>query len=108
MDFSTGQRNRLDTVFKRCYNWKIADRKDQNIETNALPFGSEEVYTHLPTPHLRRNPHKNRSVIYMNYNCHEIVTATEAQLKYFHDTTLQGATPQELHDALGKAVMIAM
>ena len=44
----------------------------------------------------------------MNYNCHEIVTATEAQLKYFHDTTLQGATPQELHDALGKAVMIAM
>ena len=45
MDFSTGQRNRLDTVFKRCYNWKIADRKDQNIETNALPIGSEEVYT---------------------------------------------------------------
>ena len=46
MDFSTGQRNKLDTVFKRCYNWKIADRKDQNIETNALPIGSEEVYTH--------------------------------------------------------------
>ena len=44
----------------------------------------------------------------MNYNCHEIVKATEAQLKYFHDTTLQGATPQELHDALGKAVMIAI
>ena len=44
----------------------------------------------------------------MNYNCHEIVKATEAQLKYFHDTTLQGATPQELHDALGTAVMIAI
>ena len=44
----------------------------------------------------------------MNYNCHEILKATEAQLKYFHDTTLQGATPQELHDALGKAVMIAI
>ena len=44
----------------------------------------------------------------MNYNCHEIVKATEAQLKYFHDTTLQGATPEELHDALGTAVMIAI
>ena len=44
----------------------------------------------------------------MNYNCHEIVKATEAQLKYFHDTTLQGATTYELHDALGKAVMIAV
>ena len=44
----------------------------------------------------------------MNYNCHEIVKATEAQLKYFHDTTLTGATPYELHDALGKAVMIAV
>ena len=44
----------------------------------------------------------------MNYNCQEIVKATEAQLKYFHDTTLQGATPQELHDALGTAVMIAI
>ena len=44
----------------------------------------------------------------MNYNCHEIVKATEAQLKYFHDTTLQGATAEELHDALGTAVMIAI
>ena len=44
----------------------------------------------------------------MNYNCHEIVKATEAQLKYFHDTTLQGATPEELHDALGTAVMITI
>ncbi|MBQ7801354.1 MAG: glycogen/starch/alpha-glucan phosphorylase [Oscillospiraceae bacterium] len=44
----------------------------------------------------------------MNYDCLNIVKATEAQLKYFHDTTLQNATPQELHDALGKAVMIAI
>ena len=44
----------------------------------------------------------------MNYNCHEILKATEAQLKYFHDTTLQSATPPELHDALGTAVMIAI
>ena len=44
----------------------------------------------------------------MSYNCLNIVKATEAQLKYFHDTTLQDATPQELHEALGKAVMIAV
>ena len=44
----------------------------------------------------------------MSYNCLNIVKATEAQLKYFHDTTLRDATPQELHEALGKAVMIAI
>ena len=44
----------------------------------------------------------------MNYNCVDIVKATEAQLKYFHDTTLKDATPYELHEALGKAVMIAV
>ena len=44
----------------------------------------------------------------MNYNCHDIVKATEAQLKYFHDTTLTAASPEELHDALGKAVMFAI
>ena len=44
----------------------------------------------------------------MNYNCHDIVKATEAQLKYFHDTTLTTASPEELHDALGKAVMFAI
>ena len=42
----------------------------------------------------------------MNYNCDRIVQWTEAMLKYNHDATLQSATPQQLHDALGQAVMM--
>ncbi len=44
----------------------------------------------------------------MNYNCLNIVKWTEAQLKYTHDVSLQEATPQELHEALGQAVMMAI
>ena len=44
----------------------------------------------------------------MNYNCLSIVKWTEAQLKYTYDVSLQEATPQELHEALGKAVMMAI
>jgi len=44
----------------------------------------------------------------MNYNCLNIVKWTEAQLKYTYDVSLQDATPQELHEALGKAVMMAI
>ena len=44
----------------------------------------------------------------MNYNCLNIVKWTEAQLKYTYDVSLQEATPQELHEALGKAVMMAI
>ena len=44
----------------------------------------------------------------MNYNCLNILKWTEAQLKYTYDVTLQEATPQELHEALGEAVMMAI
>ena len=44
----------------------------------------------------------------MSYNCTNILKWTEAQLKYTYDVTLQEATPQELHEALGEAVMMAI
>ena len=44
----------------------------------------------------------------MSYNCLNILKWTEAQLKYTYDVTLQEATPQELHEALGEAVMMAI
>ena len=44
----------------------------------------------------------------MTYNCLNIIKWTEAQLKYTHDVSLQEATPQELHEALGQAVMMAI
>ncbi len=44
----------------------------------------------------------------MNYDCLSIVKWTEAQLKYAHDVSLRDATAQELHEALGQAVMMAI
>jgi len=44
----------------------------------------------------------------MKYNCQNILNWTEAQLKYTYDVSLQEATPQELHEALGQAVMMAI
>ena len=44
----------------------------------------------------------------MNNNCLNILKWTEAQLKYTYDVSLQEATPQELHAALGQAVMMAI
>ena len=44
----------------------------------------------------------------MQINCLNILKWTEAQLKYTHDVSLQEATPQELHQALGQAVMTAI
>ena len=44
----------------------------------------------------------------MKYDCLNIVKWTEAQLKYTYDVSLKDATPQELHEALGNAVMMAI
>ncbi len=44
----------------------------------------------------------------MNYNCLNIVKWTEAQLKYTYDVSLKEASPQELHEALGQAVMMSI
>ena len=44
----------------------------------------------------------------MSYNCLNILKWTEAQLKYAHDVSLREATAQELHEALGQAVMMAI
>ena len=44
----------------------------------------------------------------MSYNCKNILQWTEAQLKYTYDVSLQEASPQELHEALGEAVMMAI
>jgi len=44
----------------------------------------------------------------MTYNCLNIVKWTESQLKYTFDVSLQEATPQQLHEALGNAVMMAI
>ena len=43
-----------------------------------------------------------------NINCMNIVKWTEAQLKFTYDVSLQEATPQQLHEALGKSVMMAI
>ena len=44
----------------------------------------------------------------MKYDCQNILKWTEAQLKYTYDVSLKNATPQELHEALGHAVMMAI
>ena len=44
----------------------------------------------------------------MELNCSNILKWTEAQLKYTHDVSLKDASPQELHEALGQAVMMAI
>ncbi len=44
----------------------------------------------------------------MTYNCLNILKMTEAKLKYTHDVSLQEASAQELHQALGEAVMMAI
>ena len=44
----------------------------------------------------------------MTYNCVNILKWTEAQLKYTYDVSLQEATPQQLHEALGIAVMMSI
>ena len=44
----------------------------------------------------------------MKYDCLSIIKWTEAQLKYTYDVSLKEATPQELHEALGQAVMMAI
>ena len=44
----------------------------------------------------------------MNYNCLNILQWTQAQLKYTYDVSLKEATPQELHEALGQTVMMAI
>ena len=44
----------------------------------------------------------------MSYNCLNILKWTEAKLKYTYDVSLKEATAQELHEALGEAVMMAI
>ena len=44
----------------------------------------------------------------MNINCLNVLQWTEAQLKYTYDISLQEATPQQLHEALSHAVMMAI
>ncbi len=44
----------------------------------------------------------------MNYNCLNILKWTEAKLKYTYDVSLREANAQELHEALGEAVMMAI
>ena len=44
----------------------------------------------------------------MEFNCLNIVKWTQAQLKYTYDVSLREATPQQLHEALGQAVMMAI
>ncbi len=44
----------------------------------------------------------------MKFNCQDILKMTEAQLKFTHDVSLQDATAQELHEALGKSLMMAI
>ena len=44
----------------------------------------------------------------MNLNCLNIVKFTEAQLKFTYDVSLREASPQELHEALGQAVMMSI
>ena len=44
----------------------------------------------------------------MKLDCNNIVRFTEAQLKFTYDVSLREATPQQLHEALGQAVMMSI
>ena len=44
----------------------------------------------------------------MTYNCLNILKWTEAKLKYTYDVSLRDASAQELHEALGEAVMMSI
>ncbi len=44
----------------------------------------------------------------MEFNCLNILKWTQAQLKYTYDVSLREATPQQLHEALGQSVMMAI
>ncbi len=44
----------------------------------------------------------------MSINCLNILKMTEAKLKYTYDVSLQEASAEELHEALGEAVMMAI
>ena len=44
----------------------------------------------------------------MKMNCQNILQWTEAQLKYTYDVSLKEASAEELHDALGRSVMMAI
>ena len=44
----------------------------------------------------------------MSYNCNDILNWTESLLKYKHEVTLAEANANELHTALGEAVMMAI
>ena len=44
----------------------------------------------------------------MKFDCQNILQWTEAQLKYTYDVSLKEASAEELHDALGRSVMMAI
>ena len=44
----------------------------------------------------------------MKFDCQNILQWTEAQLKYTYDVSLKEASAEELHEALGKSVMMAI
>ena len=44
----------------------------------------------------------------MRYDCMNILKMTQAHLKFTYDVSLREATPQELHEALGTAVMMTI
>ena len=44
----------------------------------------------------------------MKFDCQNILKWTEAQLKYTYDVSLKEASAEELHEALGKSVMMAI
>ena len=44
----------------------------------------------------------------MKFSCQDILKMTEAQLKFTNDVSLQDATAEELHEALGKSLMMAI
>ena len=44
----------------------------------------------------------------MKFDCQNILRWTEAQLKYTYDVSLKEASAEELHEALGKSVMMAI
>ena len=44
----------------------------------------------------------------MKIDCQNILQWTEAQLKYTYDVSLKDASAEELHDALGRSVMMAI
>jgi starch phosphorylase len=89
------------TLFQKLLDKRIREGYSIQWLRSLFPLRRDHLYFGRQPPPLDWS-------MKMSYNCTNILKWTEAQLKYTYDVTLQEATPQELHEALGEAVMMAI